>query len=231
MLRVATYNIRHCRGLDGIVDVGRIARTIIASGAGLVALQEVDRNRTRSGSVDQPGMLGELTGLGVSFCPTVIRGAEEYGVALAADDQLAVDIHRLPRRAREEPRVALVTRWRGLAVVAVHLATQKPARGLQIEAIARIANSLAPPVIVLGDLNASPPELGSLVRAGFSIGPPVRSRAKRTRPQIDYVMPGPGVSAARVWSLEVAGSDHLPVVAGLDLHKPSGGNPPTRMSF
>ncbi|MEX2025646.1 MAG: endonuclease/exonuclease/phosphatase family protein, partial [Pirellulaceae bacterium] len=61
-LRVLTYNIHHGEGIDGKLDLPRIARVIESVDPDLVALQEVDRRVERTGSVDQPAELARLTG-------------------------------------------------------------------------------------------------------------------------------------------------------------------------
>ena len=62
VLRVATYNIRHGRGLDGRIDLERVAAAIEALGADVVLLQEVDQGTRRAAGVDQARELGRLTG-------------------------------------------------------------------------------------------------------------------------------------------------------------------------
>ena len=52
-LRVATFNVRHCEGMDGCVDVERTAAAIRDLHCHLVALQEVDVMTRRSGMVNQ----------------------------------------------------------------------------------------------------------------------------------------------------------------------------------
>ena len=59
-LRVLTFNIHHGRGADGQIDLARIARTVRAASPDLVALQEVDRNTSRSGGQDQLKQLAKL---------------------------------------------------------------------------------------------------------------------------------------------------------------------------
>ena len=49
------------RRVDGKLDVPRIARVIQSVKPDLVALQEVDRNTTRTGKVDQATELAQLT--------------------------------------------------------------------------------------------------------------------------------------------------------------------------
>ena len=43
IIRVMTYNIHHGEGVDGNVDIDRIAKVIRDANADIVALQEVDR--------------------------------------------------------------------------------------------------------------------------------------------------------------------------------------------
>ena len=52
--RVMTYNIHHGEGLDGKVDLLRIAELIKREGADIVALQEVDKGVERTARRDLP---------------------------------------------------------------------------------------------------------------------------------------------------------------------------------
>ena len=66
-VRVLTYNIRHGQGMDGRVDLSRVADVIRRLEPDVVALQEVDQATTRAGGVDQAAELGRLTGLHSAF--------------------------------------------------------------------------------------------------------------------------------------------------------------------
>lgn len=66
-LRVLTYNIHHGAGIDGKLDLERIARVIRDARPDIVALQELDRNTQRTRKVDQPAELARLTGLHGTF--------------------------------------------------------------------------------------------------------------------------------------------------------------------
>ena len=57
-MRVVTYNIRFGWGLDGRVDLERIADGV--RDADIIALQEVERFWLRSGMTDQPAELATL---------------------------------------------------------------------------------------------------------------------------------------------------------------------------
>jgi endonuclease/exonuclease/phosphatase family metal-dependent hydrolase len=53
MPRILTYNVHSCRGTDNKLDVGRVAEVIAQSRPDIIALQEVDVGRRRTGKVDQ----------------------------------------------------------------------------------------------------------------------------------------------------------------------------------
>ena len=59
-LNVLTYNIRHGAGMDGKIDLERIAAVIRKAKPDIVALQEIDKNCKRSGSVDIAAELGRM---------------------------------------------------------------------------------------------------------------------------------------------------------------------------
>ena len=67
VLRVMTYNIHHAEGLDGKVDLERIANVIRQSNADIVALQEVDKNTRRTGGIDIPADFARRTWMNIVF--------------------------------------------------------------------------------------------------------------------------------------------------------------------
>ena len=220
-LRVATFNIRHGLGTDGRLDLDRTASVVKATGAGLIALQEVDRRLPRSDSVDQAAVLGDATGMHATFAPTLRRAGGEYGIALLTDVPVEATAEPFPRVAGEEPRVMLVCSWRGVTIVAAHLAQRGAARAAHTTALARRAAALragGEPVVVLGDLNQGPRTLGGLRAAGFAGGP--RRATFSRRRAIDHILAGPGVRLESTWTIRSDASDHLPLVADLVIDAP-----------
>src|SRR6266850_2101455 len=55
-LRVATYNVHGCVGMDGQRSEGRIAEVIASMSADIVGLQELDLGRARSAHADQAAL-------------------------------------------------------------------------------------------------------------------------------------------------------------------------------
>ena len=164
-VRVLTYNIHHGAGMDGEVDLERIANVIRQARADLVALQEVDRGVERTVRVDQPERLAELTGMYVVFGKNIDLQGGEYGNAVLS--RFPIEHHRnhhLPRLpSKNEQRGLLeahVTVDRtSLVFVATHFDHQ-PDDSERLASVAtlraRLAKYAQRPVIVAGDLNALP---------------------------------------------------------------------------
>src|SRR5437016_10917577 len=62
LVRVATYNIHTCIGVDRRYDPGRIATVLRVIDADIACLQEVDARRGSDRPHDQWAYLGEVTG-------------------------------------------------------------------------------------------------------------------------------------------------------------------------
>ena len=80
--RVMTYNIHHGEGLDGKVDLLRIAQLIKEQSADIVALQEVDKGTERTQRRDFPAELAALTGMTCIFNNNYNYQGGEYGNAV-----------------------------------------------------------------------------------------------------------------------------------------------------
>jgi endonuclease/exonuclease/phosphatase family metal-dependent hydrolase len=77
-MKTVSYNIRYELGLDGNIDLKRIADAV--DGADIIALQEVERFWRRSGMVDQTEVLGELLpDYYQVYCPAFDIDASERG--------------------------------------------------------------------------------------------------------------------------------------------------------
>jgi endonuclease/exonuclease/phosphatase family metal-dependent hydrolase len=222
-----TYNIHGGRGLDARIDLGRVAAVIEAFAPDIVALQEVDVGRPRSGGVDQAEDLARRLGLVPVFAPTIDNGDGRYGIAtltrlpVESQRQICLPAHR---HRPTEPRCALVTklRWDGgeLEMINTHLSTLFRERPGQVAAIADTMAGEA--LVIAGDFNCTPwsPAYRVLSRRLQSA-----TRFARTWPApaplvpIDHILYRGNLraAAAGAWTGGPArmASDHLPVVAEL----------------
>ncbi len=226
-----SYNIRNARGLDDRVDLDRIAAVIASFDPDIVALQEVDAGRARSGGLDQASELGARLGLTASYATCIEDGCERYGIAtltrLPPVETRQIQLPVIAHRRRTEPRRALVTRlaWpdanSNLQMVNTHLSIIAAERPAQVAAIVEELD--ADEVIVAGDLNCMP--WSTPYR---TLSHQLRSATRRTRSwparapmfPIDHILyRGPlAVVDAGSWIAADSrrASDHLPVVAVLE---------------
>ena len=82
MPRILTYNVHRCVGTDRRLDVGRVAAVIAALKPDIVALQEVDVGRARSGHVDQAHEIAERLDMDFHFNAAMRVEEEQYGDAI-----------------------------------------------------------------------------------------------------------------------------------------------------
>ena len=240
-MRVMTFNIHHGVGTDGRLDLNRTANVIRAAVADVVGLQEVDRHfGARSDFVDQATWLAAHLGMRVVFganldLDPLVAGQprRQYGTAiLSAYPILDWENAHLPRFDDHEQRGLLRARIsvEGLEMQAynTHLQHDDAAeRLIQAEAVAGLIGEPDDPVILVGDLNATPraPEIRVLTDTLVDVWRAVGAGAGYTHPsgrpnrRIDYVMQSTDVvaHAIAVNGARPTASDHRPVAADVAL--------------
>ncbi|MEA2509459.1 MAG: hypothetical protein QOG21_1541 [Actinomycetota bacterium] len=217
-MRVATFNVHHCEGRDGSIELERIADVITRTKASLVALQELDQGMARSGRVDQPRVLQQLTGMTIQFFPTLRRGEGRFGVGIAAIEPVEAELQQLPQEPHDEPRGVIVARWKEICVLATHLSREAAPRLGQTRALAGTAAAQTDPTLVMGDLNQTLPTLKPLLDAGFSCPAtpePTFGWLWRKR-QIDFVL-ARGLQVTGWTAIDSDASDHLALVATVEI--------------
>ena len=234
-LRAMTFNIHTGIGVDGALDLDRVAAAIRAARPDVVGLQEVDVHwAARSDFADQARELAGRTGLRVFFAPIYDEPGtprRRYGVAvLSALPVLRTENHRLTRLSTQDPTAppalmpgfaeAVVLGRRGpVHVYATHLDYRPdPAvRAAQVADTLRVLARTRGTKILLGDLNAErdAPELAPLwtVLRPVPTGPTYPAEAPTKG--IDHIAVSPGVRVVSATVVDSAASDHRPVVADL----------------
>lgn len=217
-LKVATYNIHHGLGADGVRDLERTAATIIRSGADVVALQELDRNVRRSGGIDQPARLGELTGMWIGFFPTIRFEGGEFGLGIAAREPLDIEFRLLPRTGLDRPHGMIMTRSRGIGIVATHLSRRRITRALEIASMCWACRRLDAPKLLLGDLNTSRLGVAPIRFAGLQKPTQFRPTftSRHPRRQIDHVITSRSLRIIDCRTIPSLASDHLPLVVEVE---------------
>jgi endonuclease/exonuclease/phosphatase family metal-dependent hydrolase len=247
-LRVATYNIHGCRGRGDSFDLKRIAEVILETDAHVVGLQEVGDVHGRSPIDDQAQALAEATGMQLIYAPNLTRGTMRYGNAILSRLPLSssqtYDLSVSGREPRGCVRADLeLGRGAQVHVFNLHLGLsfeerRRQAARLLSDDILRDA-TLAFPAVVMGDFNFWLP--GPVPRLLKSALLDVGSALRRTNPtyptffpllRLDRIFLGPGLlpRSLRVHHSPRArdASDHLPLVASVELaHPPMAAGPST----
>lgn len=236
-LRIATYNVHSCFGTDRKLDPGRIAEVIAECEADIVALQEVDVARVRSGGIDQAQTIANHLRMVSHFHPALHLEEERYGDALlTALPTRLVKAEGLPSRG--EPRGAL---WVEVPVDDVRLQIFVTHLGLFGAERVRQTEALIGPgwlgaempqnarIILAGDLNAISRSASyrMLARRMTDVQVTAGNRPRPTFPsrlpllRIDHIFVGERISVRNAYvhdsPLARRASDHLPLCVDLEI--------------
>lgn len=246
VVRILTWNVHRCLGVDGRISPERIAEVIAQAAPDIVALQEVDVLRKRTGLVDQAEEIARALGMDSHFHPAVRVLEELYGDAILTTlPSVLKKTGQLPGRPglrTLEPRGAL---WAevdaggvALQVLNTHLSLVARERRTQTDVLFGPdwmgRDDCHSPVALVGDFNLVPrsrvyrrlsERMNDVQRA------PGLGRPKPTFPagfpvlRIDHVFTRGSISVRSVDVIRTevtrVASDHLPLVVELELHAPT----------
>ncbi|MEP5759424.1 MAG: endonuclease/exonuclease/phosphatase family protein, partial [Litoreibacter sp.] len=176
IIRLATWNIRKCVGLDRKRDPHRVAHTIAGLEADVMVLQEADKRLGSRPAALTRDIVENETGLR----PVDVGGHEAsigfHGNAVLLAPELEMTDCLSVHLPGIEPRGALILDLEGKAsvrVVAVHLGLMRSSRRAQLAAIrARLSGLPDRPTAVLGDFNEWSQRRGLEPLTGFEVHAP-----------------------------------------------------------
>jgi len=233
-LRVMTYNIHVGVGMDKKLDLQRIADVINAARPDLVGLQEVDRGVKRTEGKDEIVELASLTKMEYAFAPNLDYQGGKYGVAILSRLPIRNTEHRMFENKREAERrgmlrVEVEVEGKTLHFVTTHLDYQfEDGRLFETEQMLKSLEGVKGPAIVVADLNDEPSGSAyKLMRTKFddawvtsrAAGDGFSYPADKPVKRIDHIFyrTGAKISAKKSWVIETLASDHIPVMAELEI--------------
>lgn len=228
-VRIASYNIRKAKGVDGRYDPGRIVDILARLEADVIAVQEVDfRWRDRPGALSAAMIaantdydivpVGTGGSLGFHGNAVLVRRGTQVG-----------QVTRLTLPGLE-PRGALrvdLALAGGISVVATHLGLIRYHRQAQLAAIRAALDPATQASVVLGDFNEWSATRGlDPLRADFTVHAPGKSfHAAYPVAALDRIALSRAITltdAGVVQTREsLKASDHLPVWAEVAVDRPN----------
>ena len=232
-LRIMTYNIHVGVGMDKKLDLARIAEVIKKQKPDLVGLQEVDRGVKRTEGRDEIVELAGLTQMQYAFAHNLDYQGGQYGVAVLSRFPIRQIDHRKYENRREAERRGMlrvevdIGGGRIINFANTHLDYQfDDGRLFEAEQLLRYLENVKGPLIVVGDFNDEPTgNTFKLMMGRFedawsrskAKGPGLSYPADKPVKRIDHIFYSKGVRARKAWVVETLASDHIPVVADVEL--------------
>ncbi len=233
-IRVMTYNIHHAEGMDGNINLDRIATLINSAKVDLVGLQEMDRYADRSHNLDMVTELAHLTGMYWAFGKNLELKNGDYGNGILSSFPILDQKNQNYTMVKSSER-------RGLLQVVININNQEIAfmnthidhcldeeeSISNVEEIRSSTNSYEnKPVIICGDFNETPdsPMIKEMeldfTNASSKISQPFLTYpSSNPETQIDYIFTSKDWKIHSIEILHSFASDHLPIVAEVSLNE------------
>ena len=234
-LRILSYNIHHAEGVDGKLDVPRIAQVILSVDPDLVALQEVDKNTIRTDKVNQDIELSRLTKMNSVFGSNITFQGGQYGNAILSKFPIIKNKNfLLPNVDSGEQRGLLqsqiqISNKENVLFFSTHLDhrrsdTERLASAKAINQIISLDNKS--PAILAGDFNDVPdsPTLNELGKVWLRTNKKILRTIPASKPsrQIDYIFVQPKerwkIIESQILDEDIA-SDHRAIFSIIELIK------------
>ncbi|MGM9954481.1 MAG: endonuclease/exonuclease/phosphatase family protein [Peribacillus sp.] len=238
-IQVLTFNIHHAVGIDGVLDLERVADTIEGEHSEIVGLQEVDnRWSERSQFEDQTKWLAEHLDMQFAYAANLDliplnhgKHRRQYGTAILskypiihAQNHILTKVGIAEERGLLEAKINV--KGNQLTVYNSHLALTPEERQTQVDEVIAISRHTKGPKVIVGDLNATPEskeiqKLSSSFHDAFANLNDAYTyySADGTPKRIDYIFASKNVKISNPKIISTLASDHLPLTAKITLKR------------
>jgi endonuclease/exonuclease/phosphatase family metal-dependent hydrolase len=221
-VRLLSYNVKNCTGMDGVVDYARVADIIKRINPDIVALQELDSATQRSKDVVVLDELARLTGMHKTYGASIDYQGGKYGIGMLTKEK-PVSWKRIPLPGREEPRSLLIVELEKIVIGCTHFSLTQEDRLSSATIVSNAFKEYSKPVILAGDLNAVPGSaVMNSIEAKWDFLTDISVPTVPSGRCIDYILGLKSgnwtfVTKKTVVEQEHVASDHLPVWADIEI--------------
>ena len=224
-MKVMTYNVHSCIDMNKKNSLKGVAEVIKKEKPAVVGINEIESYSPRTRFANQPKRLAASRQMLFAYGPTLKLGPIGFfgNAVLSRYPIYESSNHRLP--GSREPRCCLKTKLHMphdyITVFSTHLGLNRAERTEQIAELARLVSKEKNHVILMGDFNCGTDQLAPLYEMLTDTGQ--LFGAKPTYPhdnpidRIDYILISKAIKCKTLYSPYSDASDHLPVIADLEL--------------
>jgi endonuclease/exonuclease/phosphatase family metal-dependent hydrolase len=153
-VKLLTYNVRNCRGMDDITDYKRIADIISRIAPDVVMLQELDSATQRSNGKVVLNELASFTKMYNTYGASIAYQGGKYGIGILTKEKpVKWEVVALP--GREERRSLLILELNDYYVCCTHFSLNEEDRLASVDIINNSLKDFSKPVFLAGDFNAA----------------------------------------------------------------------------
>jgi endonuclease/exonuclease/phosphatase family metal-dependent hydrolase len=152
-LKILSYNVRNCKGLDNITDFQRTADIIKRVEADCVAIQELDSATKRLNNTVALNELANRTNMYATYRGSINYQGGKYGIGILTREK-PLNSEAIPLPGKEEPRSLLIVEMKDYVICCTHLSLTAKDREASVDIIANKLRNYSKPLFLAGDLNA-----------------------------------------------------------------------------
>lgn len=223
-MRIMSYNVHHCRGIDNNIDYKRIAEIINRTNPDVVALQELDSATERNNGKVCINELANATKMHASYTSTIEFGGGSYGIGLLSQ-QKPLSTKTIALESRGEARRLLIAEFEKYIVCCTHFPLNADDRKASAEIICNSLKGHKKPLLLAGDMNChtTAPEQSELLQMFSPLNDPLCGTYPSTTPHecIDFIYALKNGNTFKILGSEVLyndsiASDHLPLYVDVE---------------
>jgi endonuclease/exonuclease/phosphatase family metal-dependent hydrolase len=216
-----TFNIQHGKGMDGKIDLQRIAAEISKAEVDFAALQEVDRYQIRSCFRDQVFTLANELGMYSCYSPSINLGFSQYGNAILSRKPIEFQTKYYMNGGLERRSILIAgiqINGEIITLINTHLGILKGEQKWQMSILRDVLKSIKSPAILMGDFNMemSNIEMQQLSSFWHKLGLIYPHSTFHSGTEIDHIFVNWPNETAKAWVQVTDASDHYAVLADLN---------------